>query len=89
LVDIGPRKQISYITVYYGIHKRSECIPVDGGVTILIHDHCSCIYFTLGSRGECGCMRPLRCEQARHECDSGGYETFTHSCVCSRHRKKK
>jgi len=30
-------------TVYYGIHKRSECIPVDCGVTDLI----SCVDFTL------------------------------------------
>ena len=29
-------------TVYYGIHKRSECIPVDCGVTNLIHNRRSC-----------------------------------------------
>ena len=34
-------------TVYYGIHERSECIPVDSGVTNLIHDRRSCVHFTL------------------------------------------
>jgi len=34
-------------TVYYGIHERSECIPVDSGVTNLIHDRRSCVDFTL------------------------------------------
>jgi len=34
-------------SVYYGIHKRSECIPVDCGVTNLIHDRSSCVDFTL------------------------------------------
>ena len=34
-------------TVYYGIYKRSECIPVDCGVTNLIHDRRSCVDFTL------------------------------------------
>ena len=29
----------SNTTVYYGIHERSERIPVDSGVTNLIHDH--------------------------------------------------
>ena len=33
--------------VYYGIQERSECIPVDCGVTNLIHDHRSCVDFTL------------------------------------------
>ena len=37
----------SNTTVYYGIHKRSECIPVDCGVTNLIHDRRSCVDFTL------------------------------------------
>jgi len=37
----------SNTTVYYGIHKRSECIPVDSGVTNLIHDRRSCVDFTL------------------------------------------
>jgi len=42
-------KVISYsnTTVYYGIHERSECIPVDSGVTNLIHDRRSCVDFTL------------------------------------------
>jgi len=34
-------------TVYYGIHERSECIPVDSGVTNLIHDCRSCVDFML------------------------------------------
>ena len=44
--------QISYsnTTVYYGIHKRSKCIPVDSGVTNLIHDRRSCVDFTLKVR---------------------------------------
>jgi len=37
----------SNTTVYYGIHERSECIPVDCGVTNLIHDRRSCVDFTL------------------------------------------
>ena len=28
-------------------HKRSECIPVDSGVTNLIHDRRSCVNFML------------------------------------------
>ena len=37
----------SNTTVYYGIHERSKCIPVDSGVTNLIHDRRSCVDFTL------------------------------------------
>ena len=33
-------------TVYYGIHERSECIPVDSGVTNLTHDRRCCVDFT-------------------------------------------
>ena len=42
-------RSVSYsnTTVYYGIHERSECIPVDSGVTNLIHDRRSCVDFTL------------------------------------------
>ena len=35
------------ILVYCGIHERSECIPVDSGVSNLIHDRRSCLDFTL------------------------------------------
>jgi len=40
---------ISYIntTVYYGIHSLRSCIPVDSGVTNLIHDRRSCVDLTL------------------------------------------
>ena len=43
------KRQICYsnTTVYYGIHKRSECIPVDCGVTNLMRDRRSCVDFTL------------------------------------------
>ena len=46
---IGMALCYSNTTVYYGIHKRSECIPVslDCGVTNLIHDRRSCVDFTL------------------------------------------
>jgi len=37
----------SNTTVYYGIHESIECIPVDCGVTNLIHDRRSCVDFTL------------------------------------------
>jgi len=37
----------SNTTVYYRIHECSECIPVDRGVTNLIHDRRSCVDFTL------------------------------------------
>ena len=51
LCVINAYKTISYsnTTVYYGIglHERSECIPVDSGVTNLIHDRRSCVDFTL------------------------------------------
>jgi len=42
-------KRICYsnTTVYYRIHERSECIPVDSGVTNLIHDRRSRVDFTL------------------------------------------
>jgi len=40
-------KSYSNTTVYYGIHKRSKCIPVDCGVTNLIHDCRRCVDFTL------------------------------------------
>jgi len=41
------QKCYSNTTVYYGTHERSECIPVDSGVTNLIHDGRSCVDFTL------------------------------------------
>ena len=41
------RRSYSNTTVYYGIHEHSECIPVDSGVTNLIHDRRSCVDFTL------------------------------------------
>ena len=37
----------SNTTVYYGIHKHRECIPVKSAVTNLIHGRCSCVDFTL------------------------------------------
>jgi len=37
----------SNTTVYYGIHEHSVCIPVDCGVTNLIHDRRSCVDFML------------------------------------------
>ena len=37
----------SNTTVNYRIHEHSECIPVDWGVTNLIHDRRSCVDFTL------------------------------------------
>jgi len=37
----------SNTTVYYQIHKRSECIPVDSDVTNLIHDRRSYVDFML------------------------------------------
>jgi len=40
-------RSYSNTTVYYGIHERSECIPVNSGVTNLIHDRRSCVEFTL------------------------------------------
>jgi len=43
-------RRYSNTTVYYGIHERSECIPVDCGVTNLIHDRRSCVDFTLEGR---------------------------------------
>jgi len=37
----------SNTTVYYRIYEHSKCIPVDSGVTNLIHDRRSCVDFTL------------------------------------------
>ena len=56
----------SNTTVYYGIHEHSECIPVDSGVTNLIHDRRSCVDFTLEVEAN-GSMCPLKREQARRE----------------------
>ena len=49
LAQVSRRWQLCYsnTTVYYGIHEHSECIPVDSGVTNLIHDRRSCADFTL------------------------------------------
>ena len=53
---VWPKRQQGYTdcnecysntTVYYGMHKCSECILVDCGVTNLIHDRRSCVDFTL------------------------------------------
>ena len=46
------KQSYSNTTVYYEIHKRSECISVDCGVTNtnLIHDRRSCVDFTLEVR---------------------------------------
>ena len=46
-LSINRSKCYSNTTVYYGIHERSECTPVDTGVTNLIHDRRSCVDFTL------------------------------------------
>jgi len=46
----GNKLCYSNTTVYYEIHERSECIPVDCGVTNLIHDRRSCVDFTLEVR---------------------------------------
>jgi len=46
-VQISIQRSYSNTTVYCGIHERSECIPVDCGVTDLIHDRRSCVDFTL------------------------------------------
>ena len=43
-------RSYSNTTVYYGIHKHSECILVDSGITNLIHDRRSCVDFTLEVR---------------------------------------
>ena len=62
------RAKINYsnTTVYYGIHEGSECIPIDSGVTNLIHDRRSCVDFTLEVEAN-GLMCPLKREQARRE----------------------
>jgi len=49
-LKVSHRLRYSNTTVYYGIHKRSECITVDCGVTNLIHDRRSCVDFTLEVR---------------------------------------
>jgi len=48
-VDLERPFELCYsnTTVYYGIHECSECIPVDSGVTNLIHDRRSCVDVTL------------------------------------------
>jgi len=59
----------SNTTVYYGIHECSERIPVDSGVTNLIHDRRSCVDFTLEVEANVAraSMCPLKREQARRE----------------------
>jgi len=49
-VDHGLGLCYSNTTVYYGMHERGECIPVDSGVTNLIYDRHSCVDFTLEVR---------------------------------------
>jgi len=44
------RLRYSNTTVYYRIHEHSDCIPVDSGVTNLIHDRRICVDFTLEFR---------------------------------------
>ena len=62
---------ISYsnTTVYYVIHKRSECIPVDSDVTNLIHDRRSCVDLTLEVEANVArCVHSsVNTEQARRE----------------------
>jgi len=45
VISLNLALSYSNTTVYYGIHERSECIPVDSGVTNLIHHRRSCVDF--------------------------------------------
>ena len=56
----------SNTTVYYGMHEYREYIPVDSGVTNLIHDRRSCVDFTLEVR-RMWIDVPLKREQAKRE----------------------
>ena len=49
-IEIGHGGSYSNTTVYYRIHERRGCIPVDCGVTNLIRDRRSCVDFTLEFR---------------------------------------
>jgi len=81
-------KRYCNTTVYCGILERSECIPVDSGVTNLTHDCCSCVYFTLGSQANVG-----RCVHSKVNKPGTKvrvcYETLTHSRLYSRDTEKK
>ena len=67
----------SNTTVYYGIHKPSECIPVDSGVTNLIHDRRSCVDFTL--EVEANVARCVHSSMNKPGVKRKvGYEAFTH-----------
>jgi len=74
----------SNTTVYYGIHKRSECIPVDCDVTNLIHDRRSCVDFTLEVR-----RMWLKREQARRETQQWVMRCFPHCRLYCGDREKK
>jgi len=78
----------SNTTVYYGIHKCSECIPVDCGVTNLIHDHRSCVAFTLEVRWTwLNVSTQAWTSQAWNA--AVGYETFTNCRLYCGDREKK
>ena len=78
----------SNTTVYYGIHERSECIPVDCGVTNLIHDHRSCVDFTLEVKGNVArCVHSSVNEPGVNA--TVGYKTFTNCRLYCGDREKK
>ena len=80
----------SNTTFYYGIHERSECIPVDSGVTNLIHDHRSCVDFTVFTleveANVARCVHSSVNKPARNA--TVGYETFTHCRLLWRQGEK-
>jgi len=83
-----PLLSYSNTTVYYAIHKRSECIPVDCGVTNLIHDRRSRVDFTLEVRWM---WLDVSTQAWTSQAWNGtvGYETFPHCRLYCGDREKK
>jgi len=78
----------SNTTVYYGIHKRSECIPVNCGVTNSIHYRRSCVDFTLEVR-RMWLDVSTQAWTSQAWSATVGYETFTHCRLYCGDREKK
>jgi len=77
----------SNTTVYNGIRERSECIPVDSGVTNLIHDRRSCVDLTLEVEANVArCVHSI-VNKPGVKCNSG--LTFTHCRLYCGDREKK
>jgi len=63
-------------TVYYGIHERSECIPVDSGVTNLTHDRRCCVDFTFEVQANVAWCVHSSVNKPGVKCNSGLWDVY-------------